>query len=375
MPELTPTAQPAAIATRPAAARTASAARNVVLSITLALLSGCGTTGWDDRDTLKDLYPVDTEGRMTQSSQVRELGSGQRFLRTLIGPFGYRPSGSLVKVEDPCALGCETIRSLSTRLDGNTALIAFAIPRFAALALKAPYELTRAQAVTALATALDHQLPSPPPVAEPFIEDPEALRTMIRLLLGVDVSRVDEGAEAQGLPTARAVAIIRNLGETRYESLKPTTNALLALGYVSRTTADRDPEVTRYTRDGILRLGRTLCRFTLARILRSEPRDLVRGAAARAMAAARAPWGEEMLLKMLLTETEAPVLRKVYRALDAYRTPHVARRLLEVLKSDPDPLRDALSRRALLNFTQQPMGIDPAAWEKRLRKLGYLDDG
>jgi hypothetical protein len=373
MPELTPTARQAAITAARTRRRISVLGLAALLPI-LLFLGGCGTNGWDDRERLKQLYPVDADGRMTQADKVRSPNRFQRFLRTFIGPFGYAPTGSEEKLDDPGADGRETILRLSGRLDGNVSLIAFAVPRFAELAVGAPYELTRAQAVTALATALDRQLPPQPPISDAFREDAESVRLMIRMLLGVDVEQGEQAGRAPDLPIARKVALIRNLSETRYETLQFARNAMLTLGYVSRTRARRDRAIRHAVRVGIYRLAREVCRLTLDRIQQSEERDLVRGAAARAMAKAREPWGEEMLLKMVLLETEAPVLRKVYRALDAYRTKRVARQLLGVLKSDPDPLRDALARRGLLNFTQQPMGPDPAAWEKKLRQLGYLDD-
>jgi hypothetical protein len=309
---------------------------------------------------------------LTQSNRVRRPNKFQRFLRTFLGPFGYDPRGAETVLDDPGADGRETILRLSSRMEGDPALIAFAIPRFAALALEAPYELTRAQAVVALTTALDRQLPVLPPVAEPFREDAAAQRSMRRMLLGGDPDGDEPDFSPQDLAPARRTAVIRYLGETRYRTLKLASNALLTLGYLERFSGGGDRDTRRFVRDGIHRLARTVCRLTLERIQRTEKRDLVRGTAARALAAARQSWAEEMLLKMLLVETEASVLRKVYRSLDAYRTPRVARMLLDVLKSDPDPLRDALARRGLLNYTQQAMGPDPAAWEKRLGELGYL---
>ena len=174
MPELTPTAQRAAITAVRPRRRPLSLGLTVSVPLLCLLLSGCGTNGWDDRERLKQLYPVDADGRMTQADTVRSPNRFQRFLRTFIGPFGYAPAGSAEKLDDPGADGRDTILRLSGRLDGNVSLIAFAIPRLAELAVGAPYELTRAQAVTALATALDRQLPLQPPITDRFREDAEA---------------------------------------------------------------------------------------------------------------------------------------------------------------------------------------------------------
>jgi len=89
---------------------------------------------------------------------------------------------------------------------------------------------------------------------------------------------------------------------------------------------------------------------------------------------ARTPWAEKILLDRVPRESDPRVLRKVYRSLESYRTPAVARALLITLKTGKTQLEESLALRALTGYTRENLGQNPGTWEDRLRALGVLGE-
>ncbi|MBN2490814.1 MAG: hypothetical protein JXQ29_08200 [Planctomycetes bacterium] len=343
-----------------------------VVLVAIALAGGC-RTGWDHRSTLHQLYIPDESGQLVAASTVKELSSGQCLFRAVLGPFGlYDPVPEEVPVPDPAGLGRTTILELSGLLAGNPALTAFALPEFSELALKAPFELTRAQAVKALGTALDRQIPPLAPLRGATEESAERIGAAVRELIGRDAAEAT-GSEAPGtLGEERRRELVHGLATTDYRSIENTRPALKALGLVARFAAGEPESMRGVAEEGIYRLSRTLCRLTLLALLATEQSTVVRGAAAEAIGAAREDWAERALLDLLPAESDPGVIRKVYRSLAEYRTSAVARALIAAWKAQPNSLNATLARRALLEFTREDLGSALDAWENRLAELGYL---
>jgi hypothetical protein len=347
-------------------------------------MSGCGTSGWQYRETLRHLYQVDREGRMQHAVAIPQLSWSRRLFKTLLGPFGYDPAPSMVTVQEPGKLGRETILGLSDSLTDAPALLAVSMPWFSNLALHAPFSLTRAQAVKAIATALDRQIPRPTPLEDPIEESQASIdRAILDLVGSYAVVRPEQKAPVPISPE-RKRAIIEILATTDYKTLALNRKALKSLGVVARDLSSETTAVREACVAGIDRLSWTLARMTLQTVLARPQEDpVVRGAAAEALHVARARWAERLLLSLvsppvepiaLRKETHPLVLRKAYRALSSYRTPRVARALMAVARSNPSPLEAALVRRALTDYTQKDLGEDLDVWEKRLVELGYLKE-
>jgi len=354
----------------------------IVAGALLLGLTGCGASGWQYRETLRQLYQVDREGRLQHATTIQQLGWSSRMLKSLLGPFGYDPAPSPVKVQEPGKLGRESILGLSGSLADDPALVAAAMPWFSNLALHAPFSLTRAQAVKAIATALDRQVPRPPPAKDLIEESQASIDQAIMDLVGsYTVVGPDQKAPVP-LSPERKLAIVKILATTDYKTLALVRKALMSLGVIARDLSEETVAVQEASVDGIHRLSWTLSRLTLQTVLARPQEDpVVRGSAAEALSAARAPWAERLLLTVvkpasdpipLRKESHPRVLRKAYRALSAYRTPRVAQTLIAVVRANPSPLESALARRALTAYTQKDLGDDPDAWEKRLVEMGYL---
>jgi hypothetical protein len=356
-------------APRRALDRSPSLVGAVLIAVSIGAAAGC-RSGWDYRSTLDQLYQTDENGRLYHASTIKELSFFPRALRSVLGPFGlYDPAPVEVPVTDPSTVGRETLLALSHSLDGDPALTAFAVPHFCDLALRAPFELTRAQAVGAIRTALDRQLPRLAPLTNPVEENSEEISEAVRELIGVESAGAKEVGTAATPSEERTRVLVQRLATTDYRTPENTRTALKALGLVHRLGAG-DP---RPVEEGIYRLSRRLCRLTLLRLVESEKSVVVRGNTAEALRVTGAGWAERALLDMLRTENDPAVIRKVYRSLADYRTPAVARAMLEVFRSRPGSLDATLAKRGLLEFTREDLGRAPEPWEKRLAELGYLE--
>lgn len=341
--------------------------------VSLLALTGC-KTGWEHRDTLKQLYRIDESGEVVHARTLKELNPVVRLLKRVAGPFGLDPSPGEVTVEEPGHLGRTAIFGLSEDLEDDPALTAEAVARFSFLAERAPFDLTRTHALQAIGKVLDRHLSPVPPATEPLEEDLPAIhRTMVQLIAGVQ--EAGGGSErAVPLTPDQKRDLLDRLVQTRYRSLDALSKALRVLAVLAKNPGNDPPALETRVARGIHTLGRTLCGRTLDSVLRTGRTPAARAAAAHALGKARAPWAEKMLLGQVNRESDPGVLRNVYRSLEAYRTPPVARVLLSVLKTEKTQLEESLARRALIGYTRENLGQDPGAWEARLKALGVLTE-
>ncbi len=335
----------------------------IVLTFVLAGLCGCAT-GWDHQKRLNQLFKEEADGSLTLVHTIEEKTLFSYMRGFLVEPLGWKPTYALETVEDPSQDARETIQNLTEDLPEDPLLIARSLPLLSRIALHAPFNLTRAQAVLALRQTLQQALPVHPPLTRTVPEDAAAIDGGISGLLNALKNTT------RPLTPATILPLLDRLIHTDYKTLALTGRSLMTLGilyvHTSTATAGMRPRVV----EGIQRLGRTLCRFTLLRA-GEDKGFMVREAVARTLGEVGAPWAVPQLLKMLAEETDTMVLRKVFRSLEAYRTPPVARALVAIMKKPRRPLSLAMARRALTAFTREDLGPNPVKWEQRLQTLGY----
>ena len=342
------------------------------MAVILLFASGC-QSGWDDKDTLDQLYRVDENGRLAHTRSIRKPSTFGRIMETILGPFGYEAPRSKDRVNNPGTVAREAILGLSGSLEDNLPLLAFALPLFSDLALHAPFALTRAQALRALADAIECRVGSVPPPAASRTEDAEAINQAILELVGRARPSPDSASPSPGpLTPERQLALVQFLGRIDHATLPTIRSALKALGFAADRFSSGNTAMRASIATGVNRLGRQLARLTVVGVLQKDQDPKVRGETTLVLRAAGEPWAERILLDLLQTEADPLVLRKIIRSLVVYRTPAVARTLLELYRQHPTPLVAALAKRGLLNYTLKDLGRDPAAWEARLRELGYL---
>ncbi len=339
----------------------------------LLVLTGC-KTGWEYRDTLKQLYRIDDSGDVVHTQTLKEHSLVYRLLRRVTGPFGYDPAPGEVTVEDPGHLGRTAILGILENLEDDPALMADAVVRFSFLASRAPFDLTRTQALQALGKVLDRYLPPGPPVTDPLQEDTPAVhRAMVQLITGVQEAEGKSERSAPLTPDQKSLRVDR-LVRTRYGNPDTLGKALRVLAVLAKDPGEDPPALGTRVVQGIHTLGRALCAKTLESGLRTGRTPAVRAAAAHALGMARTPWAEKILLDRVPRESDPRVLRKVYRSLESYRTPAVARALLITLKTGKTQLEESLALRALTGYTRENLGQNPGTWEDRLRALGVLGE-
>jgi len=339
----------------------------------LLVLGGC-KTGWEYNNALKQLYRVEENGIVVHARTIKELHAVNRFISYLIGPFGYDPELDAVDVEDPGQLGRESILALSNCLDDDQTLLAEATARFSFLALRAPFDLTRAQAVKAIGKTLDRHFLRFPPVSNPVRKDEPEIESIMYRLIGQIPQGAEEATRPEPLTNDQKLAFVDTLTRTEFKTLQNAAQGLRTFGFLATGLAEYPRSLGAKILEGIHRTGRTVSRMTLVTVLRSEPKPTVRIAAAEALGRARERWAENLLLGLLKRESDSMVLRKVYRSLESFHTSAVVRALLGVLRKKNSQLEVSLARRALIGFTQENLGDDTVAWEEQLRSRGFLKE-
>ncbi len=329
----------------------------------------CGSSGVADHRTLKQLYNVEKDGNLTHAGRIDEETFLSRTFGSVLKPFGYAGAYQTVEVEDPGRVARETIRSLVESFEGNPELLALALPRLSHIAVRAPFDLTRAQATWALGRALRDHLPNVKVDGEPVAENDPSVEAAIKKLL-IDEIATDAEAGPGGPPPsdADALAALDLLRRVAFSRDTATARRALRVAALYAASAEASAEARAKARETTVVLGRSLVAMTLVRASgRAEASPVVRADAAIAFRDANALWAEAALIAMVDGEPDPTVRRKVFRSIEAYRTRRVARRMLAVLLDDKSPPLDRVcARRALTAFTRKDYGDDADAWREPL---------
>lgn len=348
--------------------------RRLLLSSAFATVAvvcvGCGSSGLTDYRTLKQLYRVEKDGSLTHASRIDQETFLSRTFGSVMKPFGYDGAYSPVDVEDPGRLSRETIRSLVASFEGDPELIALALPQLSHIALRAPFDLTRAQATWALGRALREHLPEVAARGEPIAENDPRVEAAVRKLFVDDVAAGDGAADQAGPPPsdADAIAALDVLRRVAFSRDIDTARRAMRVAALYTVSEHATPQARDAANETVVSLGRSLAAMTLVRASgRGERSPIVRSDAAEAFRDARALWAEAALLGMVDGEPDPMVRRKVFRSIEAYRTRRVARRMLAVLIDDKStPVDRVCARRALVAFTRKDYGDDADAWREPL---------